>query len=133
MSLPIAIITADRGHWKKLSGIVSEYGFDAVRCETLAAAMKLIAHNYFVLAICEDQLPDGNFQELIAELKRYGCQTPIVVASRFDDWDSYLTAIGAGAFDFVALPPRAHELERVLAAALAEARSKRQTICAAAA
>jgi len=133
MSLRVVIVSSIRERWEKLSEIVSRYGLQPVRCETLAAALALLACTSFTLAICEDVLPDGGFQECIAQARLSRNRTPVVVVSRLDDWDSYLKAMGAGAFDYVALPPHPHELERVLAGALAEARSNRGTTAATAA
>jgi DNA-binding NtrC family response regulator len=51
-------------------------------------------------------------------------QTPVVAVSRIDNWDSYLLAIAAGAFDCVDFPPYPGELERTLLLALKDAKSR---------
>jgi two-component system response regulator HydG len=128
MSVSVAIVGAEPQHWEKLSGIISSCGLCPVRCETLAAATKLSAQQHFEFAICDDELPDGNFRELIAELRRSRHSTPVVVISRFDDWASYLEAMIAGAFEYVAFPLYPQELERAVAAALAEAQANRNAV-----
>ncbi len=120
MPTPVAIVIAEQAHWEKLSRIISSCGLRPVRCETLAAATTLSAQKRFELAICDDELPDGNFRELIAQLRCSRRSMPVVVISRFDDWGSYLDAMIAGAFDYVAFPPYPQELERAVAAALVE-------------
>lgn len=82
----IAIITFEPVHWEKLSSIISSCGLLPVWCETLAAATNITAQQHFELAICDDELPDGNFRELVARLRRSGPWTPVIVVSRFDDW-----------------------------------------------
>lgn len=124
MSPAVVVISADPGHWEGLSAIVSSCGLRPVQCETLSAAKELLAHEHFRLALCEDILPDGNFRELIAVLRETpGCHMPVIVISCLDDWGSFLEAMMAGAFDYVAFPPYPHELERALAAAFAGTRT----------
>ncbi len=132
MPTPVAIVTADPGHWDKLSTIISSCGLRPVRCETLAAATKLTAQQHIELAICDDELPDGNFRELIAQLRCSRRPTQVVVISRFDDWNSYLEAMVAGAFEYVAFPPYPQELEQAVAAALVESQANRDAVTRAA-
>lgn len=124
MSPAIAVISADLGHWEKLSAIISSCGLRAVQCETLAAAKDLLSREHFRLALCEDVLPDGNFRDLIALVRDTPAwHMPVVVVSCLDDWGSFLEAMMAGAFDYVAFPPYPHELERALVAAFAGTRT----------
>jgi DNA-binding NtrC family response regulator len=125
MATNIAVVSGDPQHWERLSDILLSCGLSPIRCETLAAAAELLAREALELALCEDALPDGDFRGLIAELRRSGRWLPVVVVSRLDDWASYLDAMVAGAFDYVAFPPYPRELERAVDAALAESRSHR--------
>jgi DNA-binding NtrC family response regulator len=117
----VVIVTAQQSHWDKLSGIVSSCGLQAVRCNTLAHAFELLAQRHFEFAVCDDRLPDGTFRDFITQLRRYRKSTPVVVISQFEDWHSYLQAMVAGAFDYVAFPPYPQEFERVIAGALTDA------------
>lgn len=120
MSIGIAIVSADPRQWEELSKRVSECGLHPVRCNTLAAVGQIKWEEPFRLAICDDELPDGNYRNLIANLNRLRRSTPVVVVSRFDDSNSYIDAMLAGAFDYVALSSHCNELERAVAAALTE-------------
>ncbi|HUJ32438.1 MAG TPA: response regulator [Candidatus Acidoferrum sp.] len=133
MPAHIAIVSAEPEYWETLSAILSDCGLRTTRCETLEAATKLFSQQHFDVAVCEDALPDGDFRKLIAEMRRSRMWAPVVVVSRFDDWGSYLDAMIAGAFDYVAFPPYPREFERAVAAALAEARSNRKAAVRAAA
>jgi len=126
MPVLVAIVTAEPTRWEGLSRIISSCGLCPVRCETLAAAIKLIAQHHVELVLCDDELPDGNFRQLIAYLRSPRQLTPVVVISHFDDWGSYLDAMTAGAFEYVAFPPYPQELEQAVAAALAESQACQQ-------
>jgi DNA-binding NtrC family response regulator len=67
---------------------------------------------------------DEDLRMAIKQLASAENQTPIVLVSRLDNWDSYLSAIAAGAFDYVDFPPYPGELERVLCLALKDARDR---------
>jgi DNA-binding NtrC family response regulator len=129
----VAVVSAEPEYWEKLSGVVSGCGAHPIRCDTLAAAKQLLSQQRLDLAICGDTVPDGTFRELVATVKRSGSWTPVVVVSQFDDWGSFLDAMVAGAFDYVAFPPYPGELERAVAAALAESRLNRAAVIRAAA
>jgi DNA-binding NtrC family response regulator len=88
----------------------------------------LIAHQQFRVVLCEDLLPDGDFRAVIGETTRNEGKLPVIVVSRRDDWDSYLAAMSAGAFDYVALPPAPGEVERILYTALSESRLPRRVV-----
>lgn len=120
MSIGVAIVSADPRHWEELSSRVSACGLHPVRCKTLAALQRFIWQEPFKLAICDDELPDGNYRQLIDSLSRFRHSTPVVVVSQFDNSKSYLDAMLAGAFDYVALSSHSSELERAVAAALTE-------------
>jgi len=40
--------------------------------------------------------------------------TPVIVLSRFAEWGPYLTALKAGAFDYLVCPPDGAEVDRIL-------------------
>jgi DNA-binding NtrC family response regulator len=44
----------------------------------------------------------------------------VIVLSHLADWDAYMKALGAGAFDYIACPPDPVEAERILRLALAQ-------------
>ncbi|HTS11825.1 MAG TPA: response regulator [Candidatus Limnocylindrales bacterium] len=133
MPAHIILISGDPKHSEKLTTILSDCGLRSVPCATLDAAANLFSTQHPDVAICDDTVPDGDFRKLIAGMKRRGHSAPVIVVSRFDDWGSYLEAMVAGAFDYVAYPPYPHELERAVGSALAESRSQRKAALQAAA
>jgi DNA-binding NtrC family response regulator len=53
--------------------------------------------------------------------------TPVVVLSRFAEWDHYLAALRAGAFDYNACPPDSAETERIVCSAIGNRRYNPRT------
>jgi DNA-binding NtrC family response regulator len=120
MPIQVPIVSNEASHWELLSEILLGRGLRPVWCESVAAAKMLLAEQVFGVVICEDLLPDGTFSDLIAAMKRSGPSIPVIVVSPLDDWGSFLDAMVAGAFDYIAFPPYPLELERAVTAALAE-------------
>lgn len=117
---PILIISGESEHRTRLAEDVFKFGLLPICCGTVADARALVERQSFCAALAEDQLPDGDFREVIREMRRHNAHPPVVVVSRRDDWDFYLSAVRMGAFDSVAFPPTPGELERVLWTALSE-------------
>lgn len=51
------------------------------------------------VVVCEDQLADGNYRDLVEAAERTTAEAPLIVVSRLADWNEYLKAARAGAFD----------------------------------
>lgn len=91
----------------------------AVRCASLTDARTLIAEQSFQLVLCADDLPDCNLRTALRVLTSSTGDAPVIVLSHLADWDAYMRALGAGAFDYIACPPDPIETERILRLALA--------------
>jgi DNA-binding NtrC family response regulator len=72
------------------------------------------------VVLCSDILSDGDFRAVLREVKKSTVQAPVIVLSRAAAWDSYLKALGAGAFDYIVCPPDAAETRRIIWSALAD-------------
>lgn len=119
---PILIVSPETSHRDKLADEVLKSGLRPVSCDTLAAAKTLITSEQFSAVVVEDSLRDHEFQTLMKDADRKSDRVPVIVVSPSENWDSYLAALGAGAFDYVAYPPSAGELERELWSALSESK-----------
>jgi len=123
----VLILSGESDHWHKLSSIVSSRGWEPLRCETIYAAKYLVLRDQIEVIVSDDVLPDGDFRELIKELRRLACEPLVVVMSRwYGDWGDYLEAMIAGAYDYLAYPPYPGELEQAVAMALLESRARRK-------
>ncbi len=116
---PVLVVSSTPEQREKLAQTIAGCGFRTVCCTTLSEALALLRRQHFVMAFCKDELPDGNFQSLIRATGPAG--VPVVVVSHRDEWETFLSAIKAGAFDYVAMPPLLPgEVGRMLWAALSE-------------
>jgi DNA-binding NtrC family response regulator len=77
-------------------------------------ARSLLEKRRFKVVFCSDNLPDGDYAEVIRAAK----PTPVIVLSRFAEWESYFAALQAGAFDYIACRISQAEPEKVVPQAL---------------
>jgi DNA-binding response OmpR family regulator len=119
----VLIICAEGESRKRIVATTHKCGLGPVSCSTLNDARSLLARQHFTVVFCSDTLPDGDFRAVIQTAR----SIPIIVLSRLAEWESYLVAINAGAFDYIACPPDPAETERILRFALSESSRTHRT------
>ena len=117
-TLPVLIICSDPTHRDKAAEIVRNIGLLPVLCPSLSDARALIGRQAFQFVLCADDLPDCNLRTSLKVLSASTGHIPVIVLSHLADWDAYMKALGAGAFDYIACPPEPVESERILRLAL---------------
>jgi DNA-binding NtrC family response regulator len=131
-TLPVLIICFDQTHRDKAAEIVHNIGLQSVLCPSLSDARALLGRQTFQFVLCEDDLPDCNLRTSLKVLSVSTGGIPVIVLSRLADWDAYMKALSAGAFDYIAFPPEPVESERILRLALGYNPRPRRTFRAAA-
>jgi len=116
----VLVVSSDDEVRRNLAGIVGLCGFEPVLCVTVADSRAVLTRYPICVVVCEEQLADGNYRDLVEAVKRTALDAPVIVVSRLADWNEYLNAVRGGAFDYIALPPRRAEIERTIKSALNE-------------
>lgn len=114
----VLVISPEQEHHEKINAAMNKCGLSSICCKQLGEARIFMTTQKFSVVFCHDALPDGDFRGVVSAAK----PTPVVVLSRFADWDRYLDALRAGAFDYIACPPDSAETERIVRSAIASAR-----------
>jgi len=79
-------------------------------------AEDVLGRQGFHVVLCSDNLLEGDYRNVIGAAG----STPVVVLSHIAEWGPYLTALKAGAFDYIVYPPDGAEVDRILSSALNE-------------
>lgn len=119
-SCRMLVVSADRTQCNQVEDIVRRLGVDFVHCGSLTDARSRTEEESFQLVLCGDDLPDCNLRTAVRVLTAATGGAPVVVLSHLADWDAYMRALGAGAFDYIACPPEPNETERILRQALSQ-------------
>ena len=117
-TLPVLIICSDPTYRDMAAEIVRNIGLQPVLCPSLSDARGLIGRQTFQFVLCGDDLPDCNLRTSLKVLSASTGHIPVIVLSHLADWDAYMKALSAGAFDYIACPPEPIESERILRLAL---------------
>jgi DNA-binding NtrC family response regulator len=117
---PVLIVCSDAAQSNKAIEIVRRIGLRYHLCTSLTDARALIDRELFQFVLCDDELPDCNLRTAIRVLSASTGGVPVIVISHLADWDAYIRALSAGAFDYIACPPEPVEAERILRLALSQ-------------
>lgn len=116
MSGTILIVCPENESRGKIVTTILNCGFHALPCSSCREANSLLQSKSFTVLFCSDTLDDGSYQEVIEMAK----PVPVIILSRFAEWEPYMAALRAGAFDYIACPPDTDEVQRILKCALEE-------------
>jgi two-component system, NtrC family, response regulator PilR len=114
----VLVISPEIEHHGKINAAVNKCGLSSFCCKKFDEAQLVLTKHRFSVVFCHDTLPDGDFRIVVAAAN----PTPVVVLSRFAEWDHYLAALRAGAFDYIACPPDPAETERIVRSAIGNRR-----------
>ena len=114
-----ALIVDDEPDIRELLEItLGRMGIETVAAADLQAARDLLAEEEFDLCLTDMHLPDGNGLELVNYISEIQPALPVAVITAFGSMDTAITALKAGAFDFVQKPVDLEQLRALVDSAL---------------
>jgi DNA-binding NtrC family response regulator len=119
-SCQVLIVSSNPNYCEKTEEIARRLGLQSISCDSLTDARARIEEQTFQFVLCSDDLPDCNLRTAVRVLTSSTGGAPVIVLSHLADWDAYMRALSAGAFDYIACPPDPVETERILRLALAQ-------------
>ena len=121
------VISSSEENRAALSAVLSSEGLVPILSSSMAEACALIEHGDISIVFCDDCLPGRCLEKVVAKVGERRNPIPVIAVSRTGEWREYLEALRIGAFDYLSMPPRRDELERVLASALSKERLTNRT------
>jgi two-component system response regulator PilR (NtrC family) len=119
-SCHVLIVSSDPLQCERTDEIARRLGLQTIHCASLTDARGCIEKQAFQFVLCSDDLPDCNLRTAVSVLTSSTGGAPVIVISHLAEWDAYMRALSAGAFDYIACPPDPVEAERILRLALAQ-------------
>ncbi len=92
---------------------------------TVAEARQRLAERHYALCFTDMRLPDGSGQEIVELIAAQYTETPVAMITAYGNVDAAVTALKAGAFDFVSKPVDISVLRRLVQTALKLSEEKR--------
>jgi len=84
----------------------------------LATARRLLEEGEFDFCLTDMRLPDGSGLELVEEIQRHHERMPVAVITAYGSAETAVSALKAGAFDFVSKPVDLQKLRELVHSAL---------------
>jgi DNA-binding NtrC family response regulator len=114
------VVSSDEEVRRKLAETLGQCGLAPVFASTVAGSEMALCGKKVFIVLCHNFLIDGKYEDIVKMVTHSGTNVPVIVVSRTADWPEYLTAIRAGVFDYLAYPPIAGDLQRIIRNALLE-------------
>ncbi|MEK7322524.1 MAG: sigma-54 dependent transcriptional regulator [Pseudomonadota bacterium] len=116
---PIALVVDDEPDIRELIEItLGRMNIASAAAEDLAGARALLAGQAFDLCLTDMRLPDGNGIELVEHIQKNYPDTLVAVITAHGNMESAVSALKAGAFDFVSKPVDLQVLRNLVNTAL---------------
>ena len=122
---PTALVVDDEPDIRELLEITLDRM--EIACQTAAnlhAARKALAEHAFDLCLTDMRLPDGNGIELVEHIQKNFPDTPVAMITAHGNMEAAISALKAGAFDFVSKPVDLQVLRNLVSTALKLARNQ---------
>jgi DNA-binding response OmpR family regulator len=84
---------------------------------TQAGGLELLRKNYCPVVVCEGELPEGTWKDVLSGLGRFPCPPSLVVTSRLADDHLWSEALNLGAYNVLAKPLNEKEVFHVVSMA----------------
>jgi DNA-binding NtrC family response regulator len=97
-----------------IESAVLEWSLEVCWCLTLQQARRGLRRGNHALVLCEAELPDGTYQDVMTLLKHKLDQVRVVVLAQAYSEDSYRQAIELGAFDVISAPYRRTDVQWII-------------------
>jgi DNA-binding NtrC family response regulator len=121
LTIELALVICKQGEDrdKAVAALVS-CGLNPICCSNLQEARTLLAQEPFRMVLCNDALTDGDYRAVLREVRKTDGEVPVIVLAHDPEWESYLMALGLGAFDYICCPPDPNEANKIIWSALEE-------------
>ncbi|MBI2779759.1 MAG: sigma-54-dependent Fis family transcriptional regulator [Gammaproteobacteria bacterium] len=119
MTRHLALVVDDEPDIRELLELtLGRMEIDTFAAENLTQARALLAQHPFDLCLTDMRLPDGSGMELVEHIQKNHASLPVAVITAHGSMEMAISALKAGAFDFVSKPVDLHVLRTLVTAAL---------------
>lgn len=104
MKINILIVDDDPVQRRLLEGTITKFGYDSQSAEGGEKALELLAQHKFSVVILDLIMPDLDGMAVLERMRKIGSTVPVIVQTGQGGIDTVVSAMRAGAFDFVVKP-----------------------------
>jgi len=123
----VLIIEDDSTFAQIIEGFLTKNNFKVTTVNSVAKALKLIAHEDFQLLLIDYRLPDGTGIDVLNHRRETSLHVPAIIMTSFNDVRTAVKAIHLGASDYITKPINPDELLMVINNALQKKEAPKTT------
>ena len=114
----VLVVDDERDIRELLDLTLAKMGLAADCAGTLEEAKDYVKNNRYQLCLTDMRLPDGQGLELVAHIAELSPETPVAVITAHGSMENAVSALKAGAFDYLAKPVSLDQLRSLIKTAL---------------
>ena len=115
----LALVVDDEPDIRELLELtLGRMNIDTYAAESVTQARALLLKHHFDICLTDMRLPDGNGIELVQHIQQSNPDLPVAVITAYGNMETAITALKAGAFDFVSKPIELQVLRNLVSTAL---------------
>tara|TARA_R110001592_G_scaffold66678_2_gene204841 strand:- start:3082 stop:4578 length:1497 start_codon:yes stop_codon:yes gene_type:complete len=119
MKRPYALIIDDEPDIRELLEItLIRMGIDTISAKSVTDARLALSKQEFDICLTDMNLPDGNGIELVSYIQEHYPNLPVAMITAYGNVETAISALKAGAFDFISKPVDLKQLRNLVTAAL---------------
>jgi two-component system response regulator PilR (NtrC family) len=124
MNKQLALIIDDEPDIRELLEItLIRMGVDTYSADSVTQAKELLNEHKFNLCLTDMNLPDGNGIDLVSFIQKNYVDMPVAMITAYGNVETAISALKAGAFDFISKPVDLNQLRGLVTSALELSRS----------
>jgi len=117
--LDVMVVSPNLEVQQAFAGVLSLWGLAPIVASSVREAEEIVNQRPVSLVFYSDEFPEGKGMDgFIRRGSRPSNKVPVVVVSRRDDWEHFVSFLRRGAFDYVLYPLSEVEIARVVKNAL---------------
>ena len=119
MSKPLALLIDDEPDILELLELtLNRMQLDTRRASNQAQALEQLQQENFAICLTDMRLPDGDGLQIVKFIQQHCPQTPVAMITAYGSLDTAISALKAGAFDFLTKPVDLQRLRELVKHAL---------------
>jgi DNA-binding response OmpR family regulator len=87
VSTTVMVVSDNLEIQQTVASLTGQFGLAPILAPTVQEARKILSSHSISLIFCSDELPGGEIDNLIRETSKPFTKVPVVMVSRFDDWE----------------------------------------------
>ena len=111
----VLVVSPSAEENRTLSRILNDSAWRLSRVSGYEEAITYLTRNRVAIVVCESELPDGSWRDILLDIRSYSSPPVLIVTSRQADEYLWAEVLNLGGYDLLSKPFDDEEVRRVIA------------------